>query len=70
MERLAARVKRQSAGIFGNVDVQQHIGLVDAHVGALARLLAEVIHDGVLHAVGYELAVAELFAEHDSIHGK
>ena len=70
VERFAAGIERKCATGFGDVDVEQHVGLVDAYAGTLARLLAEVVHDGILHLVGHELGMAELLAEDGGFYGK
>ena len=52
------------------MDIEQYVRVVDAHVRAFACLVAEVIHNGILYLVCYELAVAELVAEYHGIHRK
>ena len=70
VQGFTAGVERKCTLSFGNMDVQQHVGLVDTHAGTFAALLAEVVHDGILYLIGYELGMAELFAEYDGIYGK
>ena len=50
--------------------VQQHVRLVDAYGRALAKVLAEIVHNGIFHFIRDEFGVAELFAEHDGVYGK
>ena len=47
--------------ILGNMDVQTDIGIGHRDIGALARFLAELVHDGIFHLVRNELGVSELF---------
>ena len=47
--------------ILGDMYVQTDIGIGHRDVGALARLLAELVHDGILHLVRNEFGVSELF---------
>ena len=52
------------------MDVQCHIGMVDAYRGALSCLFTEIVHNGVFYFVGYELGVTELVRENHSVYGK
>ena len=52
------------------MDVQLQVWVVDADVGAVACLLAELVHDSILHLIGHELAVAELVAEDHAVNGE
>ena len=70
VERFTRTVERQSTTVFSNVDVQQYIRIVDAYRWAFACLVAEVVHDGILHLVCHELGVAEFIGEYHSIDGK
>ena len=46
------------------MNVQADVRVADTDVGALAGTLAKLVDDGVLHLVGHELRVAELFGEY------
>ena len=70
VQRFAAGVERQRTFGLGNVYVQQHVRFVDTHAGTFAGLLAEIVHDGILHLVGNELGMTELFTEYNRVHGK
>ena len=61
VQRLTAGVKTQCTLVFCNMDVQADVGVGDADIGTLARALAELVDDGILDLVCYELRVAELF---------
>ena len=70
VQRLAAAVERQRAVVLGHVDVQPQVGVGHRDVGAVARLLAELVDDGVLHLVADKLRVAEFLGENDGVDGK
>ena len=59
VQTLARRVERERAFVFSDVHVELDVGVGDADVGALARFLAEIVDDGILHLVGHKLRVAE-----------
>ena len=67
VQRLAGTVECQSTLLLGNVDVEHKVGVVDAHRRTLLVLLVEVIGNGVFHAVGNELRVAEDIAVNNGI---
>ena len=52
------------------MDIERQVRVVQSHIGTVARLLAEVVGNGILHLVSHKLRVAELIAEHHRIHGK
>ena len=52
------------------MDVERQVRVVQPHVGTVARLLAEVVGNSILHLVSHKLRVAELIAEHHRIHSK
>ena len=70
VERLSAGIEREGTLGLGNMDVDQQVRPHHAHPGSLALALHEVVGNGILHAVGHELGVAELVAEDDFIHRK
>ena len=70
VERLTAGVEAQRALVFGNMHVQTDVWVGHRDVRPLACPLAELIDDGVLHFIRYELRVAEFLGEHDGIDGK
>ena len=75
MQRLSAGVEAEGARALArryvsNVDVEPEVGVADGDVGAFARLLAELVDDGILHFVTDELRVTELFREDHSVYGK
>ncbi len=70
VQALAAAVQRQRAVGLRHVDVQPQVGVGDAYVGALARALAELVHDGVLDPVGHILGVSELRTVYHVVHGE
>ena len=51
MERLAAGVEAQRTLVLGDMHVQADVRIGHGDVGALARLLAELIHDGILYLI-------------------
>ena len=52
------------------MDVQAHVRIAHADVRTVARFLAELVDDGVLHLICHEFRVAELLGEYDGIDGK
>ncbi len=70
VQALARRVQREGAVVLCHMDVQLHVGVGDTYVGTLASLLAELVHDGVLHLVSHKLAVPELVAVYHAVHRK
>ena len=48
--------------------VDADVGIRNAHVWTLLRFLAEIVGDGILHAVCHELAMTEILGENDRIH--
>ena len=75
MEALATGVQTEcaltlSGSNVGNMDVQAYIGIGNTDIRTLARLLAELVYDGILHLVSHELRVAELVGEDHRVHGK
>jgi hypothetical protein len=67
MQRFTRRVERQSAVVLCDMYVQAEVCIVDAHRWAFARLLAEIVGDGIFYPIGYEFRVAKVFAVHHSI---
>ena len=70
MQALAARVETKRGIVVGNMDVQPQVGIGHRDVGTNAGLLAELVHDGVLHLIGHELRVTEILREHHGVDGK
>ena len=68
MQALATGVERKGALVLSHMDVETYVGIGNTDIGALSRLLAELIYDGVLHLVGNKLRVAEFVGEHHGIH--
>ena len=68
MQALATGVERKGALVLSHMDVETYIGIGNTDIGALSRLLAELIYNGVLHLVGNKLRVAEFVGEHHGIH--
>ncbi len=64
VQRLARRVERQRDLVAGDMHVDHHIGVLQAHAGALVIAVAvlEPVDDGVLDAVCDEARVGELVA--------
>ena len=52
------------------MDVQCHIGMVDAYRGALSCLFTEIVHNGIFYFIGHELGVTEFVRENHSVYGK
>ncbi len=65
VERLAGGVEREGHPVAGDVHVDHHVGVLEAHSGALVVAVAvlEPVDDGILHAVCNEPRVGELVAE-------
>ena len=70
MERIARRIEREGAVFLGNVDIELHVRIGDADVGAFTCRVAEIIDNGVLDLIGNELRMAEFVGEHDGIHSE
>ena len=67
VQTFAAAVETERAVVLGDVDVQAQVGVGDADVRPLARSLAQLVDDGVLHLVADELGMAEILAEHHAV---
>ena len=69
VERLARRVERENHILAVDVDVDHHVGVLEAHAGALVLAVAvlEPVDDGVLDAVCYESGVLELVGICDGV---
>ena len=52
------------------MDVQPHIRVRDADIRTLARLLAELVDNGILHLIGNKLGVTELLGKDYRVNGK
>ena len=52
------------------MDVQSHIRIGDADVRTLARLLAELVDNGIFYLIGHKLGVAELVGKDHRVDGK
>ena len=70
VERLTAGVEAQCALVLSDVHVQTEVRVGHGDVGALASLLADLVHDGVLHLIRYELGMAELLGKHHGVYGE
>ena len=64
VQRLTAGVKAQGALVFGDVHVQTEIGVRHRDVRPFARLLTELVDNGILHLIGDKLRVSELLGEY------
>ena len=70
MERFSRTVEREGALVFGHMDVEQYIGIVDAYRWTFAGFVAEVVYNGILYLVGHKLGMAEFVGENHGIDGK
>ena len=67
MQALARRVETHRGVEVGNVDMEADVGIRHRHIRPVARLLAELVDDGVLHLVGHKARVAELLAIYNGV---
>ena len=70
VQALAGSVQREGALLIGDVHVELDVGVGDTDIGAFARCLAEIIHDGVFHFIGNELGMPELLGIDYGVHRK
>ena len=70
VQALARGVERKGTVIVGDMYVESYSGICYADIRALACLFAKVVDNGVLHLVGHELGVSEIFGVHHRIDGK
>lgn len=61
VKRLSAGVERQRRLVLSYVDVESYVRIADRYIRSLACQFTELIDDGVLHLVGDEARVFELF---------
>ena len=70
VKALTRRVEAERGIVFGDVDMQSQVGIGNRYIRTCARLLAELVNDGILHLVGYEFRVTELLGENHGVHSK
>ena len=70
VQALTAAVQTQSTVILCHMNVQFYVGVYYSYVGTVASFLAELVHNGILYLICHKLTVAELVAEHHTVHGE
>ncbi len=70
MKALTARVEAERGIVVGDVDVETDVGVAQRDIGAVARLLAELVDDGVFHLVADEVGIAEFLGIDHGVDGE
>ena len=69
-QRLARKVEVEARATLAQREHEVRIGVGGVHVGAAPRLINQAVADGVLHAQGRELRVAQLIGDAACRYGK
>ena len=70
MQGLTTGVQGECAFVLCDMDVQSDVGIRYGDIRTFARLLTELVDDGVLDFISYEFGVSELLGENHRVNSK